>query len=224
VDWSARHRYTNRRLGDSVEAWINGQDESCTVNPFENKEGLGKDGISRCPEFRGAVFEPNDEEEVVLEEIPTKEIVPRTWVPTRIEGEAPHHFWRALPSRAPPAFSDVDLTERSPFWAAYSTDPTDCFLAASEQPVAIMDLDDRENNHPKSGLSCTEFLALRNERLAMQARKVKKPRKVEERPSRLNSTRASLVKPPVPRLNPTANIYLRPVVAADAEGIRVSTI
>jgi len=209
VEWSARHRFSDRHFGASIEKWINTHDQSCTVDMTDD---------TRSPDFLG--IKVNGEQVIVegvamADKVVTKDLVPRTWVPVKIEGDAPQQFWRAFPSRAPPALSDVDLSEREPYWCAYPEDTKSCFLAAPEAPTAPMDPDDAENNHPKASMSASDALAF------ISQKKAKRTRKFEEKKSRPIPPGPVYHGPP--KLNPTANIYLRPVNAADAAGIQVSS-
>jgi hypothetical protein len=209
VEWSARHRFSDRHFGASIEKWINTHDPSCTFEWHED--------VFNSPDFRGikVIGEHITIEGEVVDKVITKDLVPRTWVPVKIEGDAPQQFWRALPSRAPPALSDVDLNEQEPYWCAYPEDPKNCFLTPLEAPPAPMDPEDAENNHPKASVSAMEALAF------FIQRKAKRTRKSEDRRSRPIPPGPIYQGPP--KLYPTANIYLRPVCAADAAGIRVST-
>ncbi|KAF2683761.1 hypothetical protein K458DRAFT_368159 [Lentithecium fluviatile CBS 122367] len=187
VEWSARHRFTNRHLGNSVEKWITEHDMSCTQDISEHLKSL---------DF------------LVI----TKDLVPRTWVPLKIEGDSPQQFWRALPSRAPPALSDIDLSEREPYWHGYPEDTNSCFLAPPEVPTALLDPEDGENKKPKAAMSCNGALEF------IKHKRTKREQKAEQRRSR--PVPSGPVRPLIPQLQPTANIYLRPVMPADAPGIR----
>jgi hypothetical protein len=209
VEWSARNRFSDRHFGASIERWMNAHDQSCTQDVTHAMKSL---------DFLGTKIDGSNvvvDGVVVADQVITKELAPRTWVPVKIEGDAPQQFWRALSSRAPPALSDVDLNEQEPYWSAYPKDTKSCFLTPPEAPKAILDPDDVENNHPKALLSAAEALRL------IKQKKQSRVRKIEERRSR---PIAPVEYEPPPRLQPLANIYLRPVIAADAAGLRVSTL
>lgn len=141
------------------------------------------------------------------------ELAPRTWVPAKIEGVPPQSFWEALPHRAPAALSDIDISERTPYWEEYLDDSE--FLRPPQQPQdSILDPKDEENRKPGASKSAEQNLnTIANKNLAREKRRKQK----------LN--RPIVISEPLPcapGYRPTSNVYFRPVVATDAQGIQVS--
>ncbi|KAF2442689.1 hypothetical protein P171DRAFT_486674 [Karstenula rhodostoma CBS 690.94] len=204
--WSARHAFTDRHFGAGIEKWINGHDASCTVNLTD---------LLKLPEFAGVGVEGGvvliDGEEVAQQTI-NHEIAPRSWVATKIEGDAPQVFWQAFADRAPSPISDIDITEHRPFWEEYLDGTTD-FLNPMQHPAkSVLDMNDEENSKQGPGKSATQHLRDIFER--NQARKRRHQTKKFKQPQ------IQELPPRHPGYRPTSNVYLRPVVAADAKGIQ----
>lgn len=119
-----------------------------------------------------------------------------------------------FPNRAPTALSDIDISERTPYWEQYLDDSD--FLKPPQQPeYSILDPNDEENRKPGASKSTEQNLdTIANKTLAREKRRKQK----------LN--RPIVISEPLPcapGYRPTSNVYFRPVVAADAQGIQVST-
>lgn len=142
------------------------------------------------------------------------ELAPRAWIPAKIEGVTPQSFWKVFPDRAPTALSDIDISERTPYWEQYLDDSD--FLKPPQQPEnSILDPNDEENRKPGASKSTEQNLnTIANKNLAREKRRKQK----------LN--RPIVISEPLPcapGYRPTSNVYFRPVVAADAQGIQVRT-
>ncbi|KAF1965489.1 hypothetical protein BU23DRAFT_545965 [Bimuria novae-zelandiae CBS 107.79] len=184
--WSARHTFTDRHFGASIEKWINGHHQSCVVNLTD---------LLAEADYLGH-----------------EEIAPRTWIPTRIEGDAPQLFWQALPSRAPPPLSDIDISEYRPFWEEYTQDSD--FLNPLQHPAkSVLDMEDEENARPGAGRSLEQNLRnIAQKKTAHNRRRKQK----QNRPIAMQE----LPPPSHPGYRPLANVYFRPVVPADATSIQ----
>lgn len=154
-----------------------------------------------------------DGEEVARQTI-NHEIAPQSWVADKMERESPQDFWKDFIGRAPPPLSDIVITEHRPFWEDYP-DKTTSFLNPTKHPAkCVLDMKDEENRKPGAGKSATQCLRDISEK--NQARK----RRRQARQNRLPQIQEMI--PRDPGYLPTGNVYLRPVVAADAKGIQVS--
>lgn len=210
--WSARKGFTDRHFGAGIETWMNRQDKSCTVDLTNELASSDYLGYKVEGEF---VLKDG---EVVADRYITKELAPRSWVPVQIEGDAPQQFWRALPSRAPPPLSDIDLTESRPFWEAYPGEGNSCFLQPHQVPEAKIDEADEENQMAGVKLNATQML------YRIEREKQNKQRKAHLRQNRpIPPSPLPVVQMPDRRIQTDVNVYLRPVVAADTKGIRVCT-
>ncbi|KAL1598777.1 hypothetical protein SLS60_007919 [Paraconiothyrium brasiliense] len=205
--WAARHAFTDRHFGSGIEKWINGHDTTCTVNLSD---------LLTLPDFLG-VEVPGGvvliDGVITAQQTINKEIAPRSWIPTKIEGDAPQSFWHAFPTRAPSPLSDIDITENRPFWEEYSKDNTESFLNPLQHPdKPELDFNDAENSKPGARKSATQHIRAVDEK--NQARKRRRLAKQNrERPMQEQLPRD-------PGYRPTSNVYLRPVIAADAKGIQ----
>ncbi|KAF2466447.1 uncharacterized protein BDR25DRAFT_187625, partial [Lindgomyces ingoldianus] len=190
VEWDGRKVFHNRHLGDHIEAWINRSDDrTCYM------------AMDITPEFTA---EKNGE------------LVPRSWVPVKIEDDAPQHFWRALPTRAPPPLSDIELAE-NPWWESYQ-EGTASLLNPLTVPEAKVDPTVDDNQLPGMMVSSEEAVKRRNFAQAERVRKLlaKRNRSYKEVSSAIQSALTNL---PDRALKPTANIYIRPVFPADIRQI-----
>lgn len=152
----------------------------------------------------------------VGDKVTTKEFAPRFWIPVQIEGQAPQQFWRGFPLRAPPALSDVDLSEHRPYWESYPEDSHSFFLTPLDAPSTSMDENDEGNRHPGAKISAADVIRKH------EHEKQKRIRKMEERRSRpLPPSPFSPFQVVDHGLRPEANVYFRPVIANDAKGIQV---
>ena len=155
----------------------------------------------------------------VAQQTINKEIAPRSWIPTQIEGDAPQSFWQDLPARAPSPLSDIDLAEHHPFWEEYPKDSTDSFLNSIQHPAkSALDLNDEENCKPGAGKSATQHLR------DVAEKKEARNRRRFERLNRVHQVQQQEQPPRHPGYRPTSNVYFRPVIAADAKGIQVSCL
>ena len=160
------------------------------------------------------------DDKVVAVKTINMEIAPRSWIPLKIEGDAPQHFWRAFPDRAPAALSNIDITENRPYWEEYPKDSKGLFINPPEHPlVAGLDPEDVDNRHPGVGKTATEYL------LEIAQKKQARNRRHEHKRNRADAVVNVLQQPMVfAGYRPSTNAYFRPVKPADAEGIRVSNL
>ncbi|OAG03823.1 uncharacterized protein CC84DRAFT_1260897 [Paraphaeosphaeria sporulosa] len=204
--WSARHAFTDRHFGAGIEKWINGHDKRCIENQSDLLRSVEFEGVEG-----GVVL--IDGEEVAQQTI-NYEIVPRSWIATKIEGDPPQDFWKAFAHRAPAPLSDIDITEHRPFWDDY-LDNTTNFLNPMQHPAkAELDMNDEENHKQAAGQSATQYLRHIHEK--NQIRK----RRHQAKLAKKNQNQNQELPPRDPGYRPISNIYLRPVVAADAKGIQ----
>ncbi|KAJ4288552.1 hypothetical protein N0V90_011789 [Kalmusia sp. IMI 367209] len=208
--WTYRNQFQDRHFGASIEKWINGHDMSCTLNLTDELA---------TPDYQGREVEGESvfiDDKVVAVKTINKEIAPRSWIPSKIEGDAPQHFWRAFPDRAPTALSNIDITENRPYWEEYPNDGNSGFINPPEQPLVVgLDPEDEDNRHPGVGKSATEYL------IEIAQKKQARNRRHEHRRNRPDSA-ANFPQQPMTFVGyrPTTNVYFRPVKAADAKGIR----
>jgi hypothetical protein len=198
--WAERARYTNRHPGQEIVRWIETVPSSCEMTMKTETTAFTTGPL----DDKGTVF--------------NKEIVPRYWIPEVIEGEPTRVFMAKLPSRAPPALSDVcDTDSPVPYWDRYNNCPADCFLEALAAPEAKIDVEDTENELERryALISITDRLR------KMREREEKEQRRRFARMNRLVA--AELVDPPAQdrSLHPKANFYIRPIQPADVRGIMV---
>jgi hypothetical protein len=164
------------------------------------------DGIHKRTDEKGAML--------------NKELAPKYWIPEKVEGEPVRIFLTQLPSRAPPALSDMGDTDSPvPWWDRYNDCLADCFLEAPPAPEAKIDVNDTENE-----LECPYAMISTTDRLRKLKERAQK--KERRRLARLNRPVAPVVvDPPAPDLSlrPKANFYIRPIQPADVRGIMVTT-
>ncbi|KAF2183673.1 hypothetical protein K469DRAFT_727935 [Zopfia rhizophila CBS 207.26] len=191
VEWDGRKCFTDRHFSDHLELWMNGTDEKTCTNEI-NISGPG------------FVDEKNGE------------LAPRYWMPIRIEGEAPRHFWRSFVGRTPAPLSDIDIDE-VPWWETYADNTTN-LLPHRPVPDAQVDPEEEENQHPgvfvtsKEAIQCKERARIEKERKQLEKRR--------RREAEIYAIQMTPL-PPIPNLTlkPTANIYLRPVVPVDIQQV-----
>ncbi|KAF2641879.1 hypothetical protein P280DRAFT_286932 [Massarina eburnea CBS 473.64] len=233
VDWMARNRFADRHFGEGIEKWMNGHNlDACSeVATYLEKPQFSSATINGAPIKKKAI-----ETDYTTSDIPkrdrinanmtaqelaeyqrmkkagiiytTQDIAPRIWIPVKIEGCAPQHFWRDYSSRAPAALSDIDPTD--PYWEVYTDNH--CFITDPIAPKASLDMDDDINrNDPKARASTIEKMEL------MSQGKEKREKKLQAR----RNAPLPPCKPyqPPPPMKTLASFYLRPVRAADVEGI-----
>ncbi|KAF1954739.1 hypothetical protein CC80DRAFT_549918 [Byssothecium circinans] len=237
VDWSARNPFADHHLGESIEKWINGHDLSgCkeisnyletpefasftidgkTVSDVANIETNHKTGdVEERDTMNAAIvaqelarYENSKKHNATYV---TMDIAPRSWIPSKIEGCAPRHFWRDYASRAPEALSDIDVREHNAYWDLYKEDKANCFIHTPVAPEVLLDPNDEESGNPNAHTSTTEFMERSKDGRARRARRQQRRREAPPPPFKPC--------PPRPELRPTSNIYLRPVQAADVEEI-----
>ncbi|KAF2124698.1 hypothetical protein P153DRAFT_349850 [Dothidotthia symphoricarpi CBS 119687] len=195
--WSARRGFINRHFGQVIEEWMNTHSEECiqTMN-IESGAFSGEDAGDK-----GMTI--------------PKDLVPRYWMPSTIDGEPLRKFWEKLRHCAPAALGDDDLTDTLPFWDMYENEGS-CFIDGLVVPDARVDATDPDN-HTRgqfTGESITVYMekvADRNH--AKHLNLLKK----QNRPVR--EPKVPIPQPEDRRLKPTGNIYLRPVQPADVHGI-----
>jgi hypothetical protein len=200
--WAERARYTNRHPAQEVWRWIESVPRQCEM--------------TMKIETTAFTSGPFDEKGAML----NKELAPKYWIPEKVEGEPVRIFLTQLPSRAPPALSDMGDTDSPvPWWDRYNDCLADCFLEAPPAPEAKIDVNDTENE-----LECPYAMISTTDRLRKLKERAQK--KERRRLARLNRPVAPVVvDPPAPDLSlrPKANFYIRPIQPADVRGIMVTT-
>lgn len=188
--WSDRKGFTDRHFGASIERWMNGCPE------YGPTPILGLTG----PHFRA-----------------DREIAPSSWIPAHVDGMAPHLFWQSLSSRAPDALSDIDISERCPWWDQYQ-DSTTPFLTPIVVPEAKIDQEDEDNKMPGAKLRTNEAIArIYETRQKRELKIIAKRNRLAQRPALpLEAYRG-----PDRSLKPSINMYLRPARVADTARITV---
>ncbi|KAF2714879.1 hypothetical protein K504DRAFT_457068 [Pleomassaria siparia CBS 279.74] len=188
--WCGRNSFRDRHFGDTIEAWID-RGQSCGTDKLIME--------ITSPEF---LADSNGD------------MVPRDWIPAKIENESPQQFWRTLPTRAPSPLSDVDFNDISPWWESYINGTT-TFLTPLKVPDAEVDKANPDNR--PSGLKRTSEQAIKRRNEAAKER----TRRIMEKRNRPIDRNLSVNVPELPdnSLKPTANIYLRPVQPADTPQI-----
>ncbi|KAL5407787.1 hypothetical protein PMIN04_011622 [Paraphaeosphaeria minitans] len=206
--WSFRHAFTDRHFGAGIEKWINGHDKSCIEDLSD---------LLTSAEFKGVEVEGGvvliDGKEVAQQTI-NHEIVPRSWIATYVDTAPLETFWKGFPERAPAPLSNIEITEHRPFWDEY-IDSTTNFLNPMKHPAkSELDMNDEENRKQGAAQSATQYLRHIDEKV--QSRKRRHQAKLARKPQ----VQIQELPPREPGYLPTSNIYLRPVVAADAKGIQ----
>ncbi|XPS75710.1 hypothetical protein M3J09_007781 [Ascochyta lentis] len=197
-DWVARKGFNSRHFGQVIERWANEHSRHCT-----KLMSIDSPAFSGVQDADGKLV--------------TKDLVPRYWLHDTIDNDSPRNFWEQLPHRAPAALSDVDITEDPPYWERWEDNhPDHCFMDALVVPEARIDANDPENE-----LERLFAMLCINDRLAkIQEIRASEARRREARHNRPISASTKLMSQlPDRRLNPKANIYLRPVQPADVRGI-----
>jgi hypothetical protein len=146
-----------------------------------------------------------------------RDLVPRDWIPSQIEGNSPQEFWRSLQSRAPAPVDEGDMDESKPWWESY-VNPTTEYLSFVNVPDACIDpedVDDKKHFMPPTSKAAVDRVKWNQE---AEYRKTMARR---NRPTVI-STPMNVPAPPDLSLKPTANIYLRPAQPADIPEITVS--
>lgn len=193
--WTARNTFRDRHFGESIEGWMERAEASGTsklimqINPADFLADIGCD------------------------------LVPRDWIPTQIESDAPQQFWRSLPSRAPSPIDDVDFDELKPWWESYVNPATE-YLFPFNVPDALIDPEDDENKK-RAYMPPTSQSAV-NKMKAKQEADYRKTMARRNRPI-IISKPENVPAPPNLSLKPTANIYLRPAQPADIPKLTVSS-
>ncbi len=200
-EWAARKGFTHRHFGQAIEQWANEHSRNCT-------EAMN---IS-LPAFIGA--RKSDGEWL------NKDLVPRYWLHDSIDATAPRTFWEELPQRAPPPLSDVDIMEYPPYWERWEGGQLDnCFMTTLVVPEAKIDVNDTENEleSPFAMICIKDRLEMIMEIRESRKRHTQAKR---DRPVTVHLLEGALS--PGRRLQPKANIFLRPVQPSDVRGIMVS--
>jgi hypothetical protein len=194
--WTGRNTFRDRHFGESIEGWMERAEASGTsklimqINPADFLADIGCD------------------------------LVPRDWIPTQIEGDAPQQFWRSLPSRAPSPVDDGDFDELKPWWESYANPATE-YLSPFKVPDTLIDPED-EDNKKRVCMPLTSQSAV-NKMKAKQEADYRKTMARRNRPI-VVSKPGNVPAPPDLSLKPTANIYLRPAQPADIPKLTVSSI
>jgi hypothetical protein len=192
-EWSARKGHSSRHFGQGIERWIDGHAKDC-LTVME---------VTTLPSF--------------IDERACREVVPKYWIASRVEQGSLAKFWKLMPTRQPTALSDVS-THR-PFWERYGEEPIGCFIEGLAIPDAKVDMNDPENN-----FGGADLLASATDRIeCIMERRHKSHRKAlakQKRPA--HDSVPVEPRPQVQRFKPLSNVYFRPVIPADIEGITVS--
>jgi hypothetical protein len=213
--WSARQGYHNRHFGQYIEEWMNATKPECT------------EPLYLAPNtFNGYRVGEGSEAKFVLDGV-CKELVPRYWMGAKVDGITLRDYWKQLPMQAPAPIDDVDLVEQPPWWELYEDvvhedegghKHPSCYLDGLVVPEAKIDPTEPDNLVHPFGLASAED-------------KIRAKIKHAEEKHRRTMVRRNRPIPepkfPVPqiedrRLQPKANIYIRPVQPADVLGVTVS--
>jgi hypothetical protein len=202
--WSARKGHTNRHFGQWIEDWMNGQAADCST-PVSRPPGTFVDDAGIC-----------------------KELAPRYWMDAKVENSPMREYWKSFFTAEPKPLEECNIMENPPWWERYEdmvyededehTKNLSCYLTGLVVPEARVNLTDPD--HPTLPI----HLASAEEKV------VTMKRRADEKYRRTMAKRNRPVpesKFPMPQiadrsLKPTANIYIRPVQAADVRGIAVS--
>jgi hypothetical protein len=203
VEWAARKPFMHNNLTTHIDQWAEKVWQA--YNP-KNENGTFTYHHGFVPISSPPYTEPGCKKG---EEAWTKggDIALQQWIPIQIDGESPQQFWRSYPAQAPPPQSDIDLTESRPWWEEF-TGQDHCQLPKLNVPNSPLDPSEADNRLPGRSMTANEAI-----RRKAYAEKKKHDRQMEKRHGALNQTPPELVMPDT-TLKPTANIYLRPVVAA----------
>lgn len=199
-DWAARKGFTSRHFSQVVDQWANEHSRYCTqVVDVRSSDFLG----TQAPDGKWS----------------NKDLVPRYWLHETIDGSPPRTFWEQLPHRAPTALSDIEILEDPPYWERWSDGkPNDYFMTTLVVPEARIDQND-EGNELKNpfAMLCVEERLARVFEIKQHALRRQKARQSRPIPT------STYERPGLPdyRLQPKANMYLRPVQPADIPGIMV---
>ncbi|KAF2624839.1 hypothetical protein BU25DRAFT_125193 [Macroventuria anomochaeta] len=197
-EWAARKGFTHRHFGQVIEQWANEHSRNCT-----KLMDIDSPVFSGVEKADGGWL--------------NKDLVPRYWLHDLIDEAAPRKFWEELPQRAPATLSDVDIMEDPPYWERWEDDhPDSCFMTSLVVPEAKIDPKDSDNEleSPFAMLCTTERLA------RIKEIKDSKARRAHARRNKPIPTSAHEGPQwPDRRLQPKANIYLRPIQPADVCGV-----
>ncbi|PSN74215.1 hypothetical protein BS50DRAFT_627562 [Corynespora cassiicola Philippines] len=207
-EWSARKSFADRHFGASIEKWINGHRQEPTAIDTSASDFIGRPVLGELVITHGG--------ESWGQKVINCDIAPRCWIPIQIEGQAPQQFWSSFATRAPQALSDIDLDDREAWWESYPA--SGHALAPVTVPDAAIDEDDPENNVPSIGLTSEQGL---RKFLMRREEGERRKRERQNRPTPAYSPPSDYQAPPDRRLQPSVNIYLRPVIARDATDIAV---
>jgi hypothetical protein len=212
--WIGRKGHADRHFGAHIEQWWN-------THPPEFTTGV-------------RVYFPPDTFDA------GKELVPRYWLEVKVGGDTLREAWQKIVTTEsePKLIDDNDLTDYMPWWELYEDivyeeilndekgqvqkrlTHESSYIHALEAPEARVNFDDPEwPSAPWMLASTEEKVQEMNRRLEEKRRKTmaKRSRPVPE-------PRLPVHQMVDRRLRPEANIYIRPVQAADVLGITVSPI
>ncbi|KAG9191544.1 hypothetical protein G6011_10278 [Alternaria panax] len=207
--WGARKDHADRHFGAHIEQWV-------STHPPHWKTGV-------TPYYPPDTFTEG------------KELAPRYWLEVKIGGESLREVWKGLinPEKEPKPLDENDVVDYLPWWELYEdvvyTEIIDddegqdqriithatSYLRALDGPDARVNFDDSECPSASWMLaSADEKVQEKNKRAAEKNRKLmaKRSRPVPE-------SRLPIQQMADRRLHPEANIYIRPVKAADVKGI-----
>lgn len=211
VEWASRKPFMQSDLTKTVDKWA---DEVHKAWNPDTGNGIATHNYGFIPINSPPYAEPGCK---VGEQAWIKggDFVHQLWIPTRIDGESPQQFWRTYPAQAPPPEQEGDLLD-SRLWWEQITIKDHCQLPLLEHPDAPLDPNDEE--YEGKGWRTTAQQAL-NRRHAAEKKRYEKQMAVR-RGAIIQAQAAPELDIPDDSLKPTANFYLRPVLAAtDAKPI-----
>ncbi|CAI6336438.1 unnamed protein product [Periconia digitata] len=134
-DWAARDRnvFSQDKVVNQVWIWmLTLDDEACT------------------PDFTSFTIDMQFKN--------NQELVSKTWILDKIEGQDPRLFWNSFVSRCPSPVDTEDLkdSENRPYWELY--DKTSPFMPEIVAPKAVLDQSDFNNRHSRALTTANELV------------------------------------------------------------------
>ncbi|KAF2461855.1 hypothetical protein BDY21DRAFT_375791 [Lineolata rhizophorae] len=192
IDWDYRSKFRNYGLSETINEWRNAASVSVEELKLDDKI------------FRG-------------EAAPA--LAPKSWIPEQIEGYPAEKFWDFHLKGALHCYYDGD----TPWWRTYYN-PKSVFLKV-EHPPCMLNVMDEEYYKAKGDIGSmdngSKYLKFR----AALREKIKRSRQVKEMTEKsqhlkIRKDYAANTTEPLPELwGPNANVYFRPVMPTDVDGI-----
>ncbi|KAI8932933.1 hypothetical protein NX059_010404 [Plenodomus lindquistii] len=205
--WAWRKGFSDRHFSDTVDKWI--VLDLGLLRPMKLEEPAFSGRHSQSGSV--ATYIGNKTIPAIHEHL---ELVPRTWVEPRIEDKTLREYWKDMPKKNPEPMPDCDIMADPPWWDRY-VDETSCYITSLAVPEARVNMHDEENPVAPYKLACVE-----DKLAAIEKRKKEALEKQMAWRNRPMPERMSLPAPVESTgIQPTANIYLRPVQPADVRGI-----